>query len=206
MFQEPLNQLKMNAAGQKPPGKSRKRMASMIVKSFLLIFITLLFASCYKEPWYGYNGRPGEAFLALNWVDDKPDYIDAGTGSIPPVFQYGRYYRAYPGFYVMYYEGNFWNGQAHAFYAWEIDYEIWIMPGEPGGMYYNGANGPDNYFSIECSPYGPWIYGPGYKEAGLPEGYELKENSGDEIVMEKKGTDFGITVTWKKVVPRRGNP
>lgn len=89
-------------------------------------------------------------------------------------------------------------------YAWEVDYEIWAMAGEPGGMYYQGTNGPDNYFTIECSPYGPWVYGPGYKSAALPEGYKLKESTEEKIVIEKEGTDFGITLTYKKVVPRKG--
>jgi hypothetical protein len=174
-----------------------------------LIFLFLasfILSSCYTEPWYGQNGRPGNAFLSITWVDAKPQYLDAGTGAIPPVFEYGRYYSAWPGFYTFYYEGRVWNGQANIFYAWEVDYEIWVTAGEPGGMYYNGANGPDNYFSIECSPYGPWVYGPGYKSAALPEGYELKESTEERIVIEKEGTDFGITLTYRKVVPREGTP
>ena len=164
----------------------------------LLLAVTIL-SSCYKEPWYGRNGQPGNAFLSLTWIDVKPEYIDAGTGDIPPVFQYGTYYKAWPGFYTLYYEGRFWNGQANLFYAWEVDYEIWVTAGEPGGMYYNGANGPDNYFTIEMSPYGPWVYGPGYKSSELPDGYQLKEASDDKIIIEKSGTDFGITLTYRKV-------
>jgi len=169
---------------------------------FLLSLATLILSSCYSEPWYGQNGRPGNAFLSITWIDAQPDYIDAGTGDIPPVFQYGKYYRSWPGFYTLYYEGRFWSGQAHAFYAWEVDYEIWEVAGEPGGMYYNGADGCDNYFTVECSPYGPWVYGPGYKSAELPDGYELKESSEDKVVIEKEDTNFGIRITYKKVTPR----
>lgn len=170
----------------------------------LLFLATFFLSSCYTEPWYGQNGRPGNAFLSITWIDAQPDYIDAGQGDIPAVFEYGRYYNTWPGFYNFYYDGRFWNGQAHVTYAWEVDYEIWAMAGEPGGMYYQGANGPDNYFTIECSPYGPWVYGPGYKSAALPEGYKLKESTEEKIVIEKEGTDFGITLTYKKVVPRKG--
>jgi len=169
---------------------------------FYLALAALFLSSCYKEPWYGYNGRPGNAFLSLTWVDAKPEYIDAGTGDIPPMFQYGRYYKAWPGFYTLYYDGRFWNGQANVFYAWEVDYEIWETSGESGGMYYNGANGPDNNFTVECSPFGPWVYGPGYKSAGLPEGFELKESNDEKIIIEKKGTDYGITLTYRKVAGR----
>jgi hypothetical protein len=166
---------------------------------FILALAVFILSSCYKEPWYGHNGHPGNAFLSLTWVDVKPEYIDAGTGDIPPVFQYGRYYKAFPGYYTLYYEGRFWNGQAHVFYAWEVDYEIWETPGEQGGLYYHGANGPDNYFTIECSPAGPWVYGPGYKNAELSNGYQAVEISEEKIVLEKADTHFGITVTYRNV-------
>lgn len=173
------------------------------IKWLSLLLITLLITSCYTEPWYGRDGRPGYAFLTITWIDAKPDYIDAGTGDIPPVFEYGKYYSAWPGYYTLYYDGSFWNGQAWASYAWEVDYEIWAVNGEPGGPYCNGANGADNYFTVECSPYGPWVYGPGYKSTELPEGYELKESSEDRIVIEKKGPNFGITLIYKKVPARK---
>ena len=187
-----------------PAEKKRRRIRSLYW--LILPLIALIVTSCYKEPWYGRDGRPGNAYLAVSWIDAKPDYIDAGTGDIPPVFEYGRYYKAWPGFYTMYYDGRFWNGQAHVSYAWEVDYEVWTVAGEPGGMYYNGANGPDNYFTVECSPYGPWVYGPGYKSASLPEAYELVKQTEEEIVIMREGTDFGITLTYKKVVPREGTP
>ncbi len=185
-----------------PEFRKRDMMKGSWVKWFLLLLMAFFVTSCYVEPWYGRDGQPGRAYLSLTWIDTKPEYIDAGTGAIPPVFQYGKYYRAYPGFYTLYYDGHFWNGQAYAFYAWEVDYEIWAVAGEPGGMYHNGANGPDNYFTVECSPFGPWVYGPGYKDEELPEGYELKENTGERVTIEKKGTDFGITITYKKVASR----
>ncbi len=187
--------------------KAAAGMRALQVRWLFFLIVTALFlSSCNDEPWYGRNGQPGYAFLSITWIDVQPDYIDAGTGDIPPVFQYGRYYSAWPGFYTMYYDGRFWNGQANVFYAWEVDYEIWETAGEPGGLYYEGVNGPDNYFTIECSPYGPWIYGPGYKSAELPDGYELKESSDDKIVITKEAVNFGISLTYRKVVPREGTP
>lgn len=190
----------------KSPTKRSSKRKSSLQTWLSLLLITLFITSCHKEPWYGRDGRPGNAYLTITWIDAKPEYIDAGTGDIPPVFEYGRYYNAWPGFYTMYYDGRFWNGQAHVFYAWEVDYEIWTVAGEPGGMNYDGVDGPDNYFTLECSPFGPWIYGPGYKSAELHEGYNLKESSDERIIIEKEGTDFGITLTYKKVVPREGTP
>ncbi len=194
----------MKAHVQTPAIKEERSRLHIVLRWFFLLMIILFITSCYVEPWYGRDGYPGNAYLAITWIDAQPEYIDAGTGAIPPVFQYGKYYAAYPGYYTMYYEGRFWNGQAHAFYAWEVDYEIWLAAGEPGGAYYNGANGPDNYFTVECSPFGPWVYGPGYKSVALPEGYELKESTEEKIVIEKEGKDFGITLTYRKVIPRKG--
>jgi hypothetical protein len=188
------------------PAKRSDKCRTWSIYWLWLLLVTLFITSCNVEPWYGRDGRPGNAFLAVSWIDAQPEYIDAGTGDIPPVFEYGRYYYAWPGYYTMYYDGRFWNGQAHAFYAWEVDYEIWTTVGEPGALYYEGANGPDNHFTVECSPYGPWIYGPGYKSAELPTGYELIENTDDKVVIKKEGTEFGITLTYKKVVPRKGTP
>jgi hypothetical protein len=188
------------------PAKRSDKKARRPYYWFYFLLITLFITSCYTEPWYGHEGRPGNAYLSITWIDAQPAYIDAGTGDIPPVFEYGRYYLAWSGFYSMYYDGRFWNGQAYALYAWEVDYEIWTVAGEPGGMYYDGANGPNNHFTVECSPYGPWVYGPGYKSAALPEGFELIENTDEKIIIKKEGTDFGITLTYKKVVPRKGTP
>lgn len=180
------------------PGISPLRKLHRAGSGLSLVILILLLSSCYKEPWYGRDGAAGNAYLSITWADAQPEYLDAGTGDIPPVFEYGRYYLARPGFYTMYYEGRYWNGQALAFYAWEVDYEVWAVAGERGGLYYNGARGADNYFTIECSPYGPWVYGPGYKTAQLPEGFELIEESEEKITISKESSSFGITISYKK--------
>jgi len=168
--------------------------------SIILFFISgLLLNSCYVTPWYGEDGRQGNAYVALTWVDAKPDYIDAGPSGIPPVFYWDQYYRAVPGYYSLYYEGSVWNGYGKSFYAWEIYYEIWRMEGENGGLYYHGADGADTYFTLECSPYGPYIYEDLYKDQ--PAGFELIQNSEDEVTIEKTDGAFRLRATYKKVEP-----
>lgn len=167
---------------------------------FLFILVTLL-SSCYKEPWYGKDGRPGNAYLAVDWVDDEPDYIDVGTSAVPPYFYWGEYYRAYPGIYQLYYEGEVWMGNRWAFYAWEIDYEIWRNEGEQGGAYYHGRDGADTYFTLECSPFGPLVY-EDYKSGDTKPGFEVLQDSDDEITILKTDKDFNLKITYRKVEQR----
>lgn len=125
----------------------------MGVMALGLMVISLLFSGCDE----GRDGRPGRAYLSLEYQVDRPDYINAGTPDIPAVFEWGRPYRAYAGWYTLYYEGRIWNGFSYAYYAWEIDYEIWYESGSRGGYSYDGRDGMDNYFSLVCSPYGPIV-------------------------------------------------
>lgn len=178
--------------------RSRKK-ASRIYKLGLIISTAalLIMTSCYKEPIRGLDGRPGNAFLAVTWVDGKPDFINSGNSAIPTVFDYGRFYLSYPGYYTFYYEGRLWNGYASALYAWEIEYEIWIHRGQPGGYGYNGADGPDNFFTMECSPYGPYIYLGTYKSDST--GARIIERSEEAGEMELKGETHTIKMTYRKV-------
>ena len=164
----------------------------------MLMTVALLFSSCYKEPWYGHDGHPGRAQLSLAWIDDKPDYVNSGTPAIPEYFQWDRYYPANPGFYTMYYDGSLWNGYNWTYYAWEIDFEIWRASGEPGGLYYHGSDGPDTYFTIECSPYGPYLY-EDMKITPVNPGYEVLQESEDEISILKSDKDFRMKITYRKV-------
>ena len=165
-----------------------------------VLSLTFFLTSCYKEPW-GRDGRPGKAFLQLTWVEEEPDYIDAGTSAIPEYFYWNEYYLITPGTYNFYYEGEVWTGYGWAFYSWEIDYEIWSNAGEPGGPYYIGRDGADSYFTIECSPYGPYV-SEYYKGTDIKKDYELIGDTGDEIIIEKKKEDFTMRVTYKKVEKR----
>jgi hypothetical protein len=170
------------------------------VRILLPVLLILSLSACEKA-WHGSDGRPGDAFIALTWQVEEPNYIDAGTGAIPPRFYYGQYYKINPGFYELYYEGSIWTGQFWGFYAWEVTYEIWEVPGERGDWYYNGANGPDNYFDIEMSPYGPYVYS-SYKSGEMDSKYEIIEKSDDLVVIVQKGEGINMKATFKKVEPR----
>lgn len=181
--------------------ENTKTIFSKINLAILAVLsLTLFLTSCYKEPW-GSDGRTGRAYLALTWVEAEPDYLDAGTSAIPEYFYWDEYYRIISGYYNFYYEGDVWTGNRWAFYSWEIDYEIWTNAGEPEGFYYNGRDGADSYFTIECSPYGPYV-SEYYKGAVIEKDYEVIEDTGDIIIIEKEKEEFTIRVTYKKVEKR----
>ncbi len=167
----------------------------------LVVSIITLFnlSSCYE----GRPGRDGQAYIALTWLDDEPSYIDPGTSSIPAYFQWGRFYRATPGIYNLYYEGQILSSHGVARYAWEMDYELYEIAGERPYMYIDGEDGPDTYFTLECSPFGPYyIDETDYKSALKSEGYALIETSGDETVLQKESGNYGIRISVRKVNPR----
>ncbi|MBN2173976.1 MAG: hypothetical protein JW731_07585 [Bacteroidales bacterium] len=140
-----------------------------------------------------------ETYLSLHWQVTEPDYIDAGTGSIPSVFYWGEFYKIRPGYYNLYYEGAVWTGMTWAFYAWEVSYEIWEIQGEQGDWYYNGANGPDNFFTIVCSPYGPAVNN-SYK-SGEEMSYETLSETDNEIIIKQTAEGFEMIITYKKSNP-----
>ena len=179
---------------------SRKKLR--LLRALLLIpLVTILITSCEPDYRYGYDGRPGRAYLALNWELAPPEYIDAGTPDIPPYFKWGQFYRAYPGFYTLYYEGTIHNGPVHGFYAWEIDYEIWTTRGEPGGYYYNGCDGPDTYFTIFCNPNGPYTRS-WMKMSEADAEITIVEDTGDIIVVMMEKNEYKMKLTYRKVEPR----
>ncbi len=174
--------------------KGVKVIRSLILVSLVFILIT----SCER----GRDGRPGRAFLALDWELVPPEYLDAGTPDIPPYFNWGQYYLAHPGFYTLYYEGTVHNGPTHVFYAWEIDYEIWICEGEPGGYYYlDGRDGPDSYFTVICNPNGPYTVNC-MKMSEADAEATIVEDSGDRIVVMMEKNEYRMKLTYRKVEPR----
>jgi len=130
-----------------------------------------------------------------------PDYLDAGTPDIPATFEWGRSYRAFPGLYVLYYEGHYWNGSGNVNYAWEMDYEIWEAAGEPGGYNFDGEDGPDTWFTLWLSPTGPYLDEfLSKKSAGTS--YRVLENTGDRVVIMAEGKSHLMRATFRKVEPR----
>lgn len=164
----------------------------ILIPALVLFLFTL--NSCYK----GYDGRPGDAYLSLSWEISKPYYIDAGP-EIPATFRWGEFYYATPGVYYLYYEGEHWNGWRWVDYAWEVEYEIWRVPGEPGGYGYHGYDGPDTYLTLVCNPFGPYEERFDYRSAAVNE--MNSDTTGNVIVIEKILNDVGMKITYTKAEP-----
>ena len=162
--------------------------------------LLLMLTSCEKDYW-GYDGFDGRAYLALSWTDTEPVYIEPGTNAIPNIFYWDEYYRINPGIYNMYYDGEFWTGNGWIDYAWEVDYEIWINYGEPGGINYDGFDGIDNYFVLECNPFGPNLF-LDLKSKPLNKEIEVLESSENKTSLLMKKEFFSMKVTYRKVEKR----
>ena len=175
---------------------SEREVAQKKVHKVIAVLLILSLTACEKA-WHGYDGRPGKAYLALSWQEVEPTYIDAGTDAIPPVFLWGEYYPIRPGDYSLYYEGSVWSGMAWARYSWEVFYEVWEIPGEQGDWYYNGSNGPDNFFIIACNPFGPYI-GNSYKSSNLSDKYTLISEDANKTVVSQKLDGMEIRITYSK--------
>jgi hypothetical protein len=171
---------------------NRFHTAAIIIAMVSLLF----FSSCER---YGSDGLPGRAFLSVNWDVSKPLYLDVGTSAIPNVFEWGVYYRAYPGTYTLDYDGQVWKGTYWANYAWQVDYEIYENPGQPGGPNYNGRDGLNSYFDIVCTPYGPDITW--YDARVKPADYSRDVNSTpDRITIVNHDGNYSIKITYRKII------
>ena len=186
--------------------KLRKGAAEKLagLRKFYLLLLALPFvaSSCYieyEEP-YGYDGRAGDAYLAIDWDYEMPTYLDVGNNDIPHHFDWGRYYIAYPGLYELYYEGEYWDGYAMAWYAYEVKYEIWRNYGSSGGPGYDGNDGADSRFTLVLSPYG--CFKNRWNKSQGETNYEVLSESEDEIVVEQTEEEYSMKITYKKV-PRR---
>jgi len=172
-------------------GTTKRAAFGLMVAAFLVFN----FSSCRK----GEDGFPGNAFLALRWEVQIPAYLDAGTPDIPPVFQWGIYYPASPGYYTLYYEGDYFNGVALNHYAWEIDYRIWVNPGENGGFGFDGRNGPDSYLNITISPYGPYTDRINKSLTFDTGKYFVIEESDDQIKILQEEGHYSMMITYRKI-------
>lgn len=163
--------------------------------SAFAILLTLALASCEK----GELGDPGFAFVAFTWVEDEPDYLEIANDFIPAVFYWDWYYRVDPGVYHVYYEGLFRRES----YAWELEYEVWENPGERGKYAWEeGLVGPDAYFTIELSPFGPEvIYEEIYPDKSEADGKTelVMPEIGSSFTVEQQNNDYKLRVTYRKV-------
>ena len=166
----------------------QQRWKAKAAFSFIMVF-TLTLTSCYIET--GVDGRPGEAFIALDWEYAPPTYLDAGTSDIPALF------RARPGYYSLYYEGEFYDGYSMAFYGWQLDYEIWRNYGAPGGPGYNGYDGADTYFTLILSPLGP--YSDLWQKSESQTSFDIIEEKENLVIIQQKSAEYTMEVTYKKI-------
>lgn len=174
----------------------------LIVFGILLLAALLILGSCKK----GEDGYPGFAFVEFTWIDTEPEYIEVENEFIPAIFYWNWFYRVDPGLYFIYYEGVHWRGGRGHPYAWELEYEVWENPGTKGKPFWqDGEDGPDAYFTIECSPFGPELYYEEFfpeKSAVSDQEYDIILDNGEEIVIERQHNQYNIRLRYKRVDPR----
>lgn len=196
-----MTQNRYNMPGLKnnPVKYFRQRLTFFAI---LLLLLIMLFPSCEE----GNDGLPGFAFVAFTWIDTEPEYIEIENEFIPEIFYWDWFYRVDPGLYYIYYEGTQRRGGREHPYAWELEYEVYENPGERGKLFWqDGDDGPDAYFTIECSPFGPEIY---YEEADIEKSTSLNDeqeiviNTGDGMIVEKHHNNYSLRLIYKKVQPR----
>jgi hypothetical protein len=175
---------------------------------FVLVLVLLSLSSCEINfgPDYGYNGRDGDAYLALEYDDYEPAYLE--VPAFPERFTWGRYYYIEPGLYQMYYEIDYYRWGKEETAAWEVDYEIWVYEGERGGHGYDGMDAPDTYFTLYCNINGADLYeDDGWKStekrSNLPESYKLQESTANKKVYKVENENFGMKITYTKVEPKQ---
>lgn len=158
----------------------------------ILLIILLGLNSCTEDVWIIERPQPSDAYLALTWSEDEPEYIDAGTAAIPEVFYWNDYYHVHPGFYTLYYDGIYNDGYDYVDYAWEVDYEIYTN---------NGVYSDDNYFTVDLNPYGPYVY-EDYKSTTANISFKVLEKNESKIVILKEMKEYSLKITYKKVERR----
>lgn len=184
---------------------SLKQQLSKIIIALIIGAGMITFTSCektYPEPYP--DGLPGKAYVAINYYEIEPDYIEHNNPDMPDYFQWSHYYRTYAGYYNLYYEIEYSDRYDSWVDCWEIDYEIWQYEGERGSYYEYGRNGRDVYFDIDLTPDGPYFYSDSKSAPAVekPNPFELISKTKNEIVMQQKKDGYGLKVTFKKVEKR----
>ncbi len=157
----------------------------ILLLSIMLVFVT----SCQKS----YERYDNRTYIALTWNYSKPTFIDAGTSAIPSRFVYDEYYRIAPGLYHLYYEGSEYNYGRYRDYAWDMDYEIYVIEDD----YYHHSD-LDSYFTLELNPFGPEVFEDVKSGKNEISGFRILEHSPEKIVMEKTTETVGVRATYKK--------
>lgn len=152
----------------------------------LIYLLPLLLMACGKD------GKPGDVYIRFTWTGNQPYIFSTNNVAIPSVFYYSTYYITEPGTYTLYYEtfygANFWfNG----------GYTLTSKPGEEGGIFKDGDDGEDSYFSINCDPYGATFYQ--VKGQQVAEDEPIIEKGENVVVDVEEGSDIVQKVEYKRI-------
>lgn len=142
----------------------------------IIYLLPLILMACGKD------GEPGDTYVRFTWTGNQPYIFSTNNPAIPIVFYYGVDYITQPGTYSLYYETfygvNYW---------WSVNYTLTYKDGEKGGIFKDGDDGEDSYFSINCDPYGPYIYQVKSQQIENDELFEMDEANNISISKEING-------------------
>jgi hypothetical protein len=174
----------------------------------LLLVSTLTLPGCFVETCtecntpppcsYGPNGYPGPAFFGLDYPCCAPTYVWTNNTAIPPTFVYGTYYNSMPGNYRLYYEGRFLNGCCYTEYHWDVNFDVWINAGTPGGCGFAGANGLPSYLMLVCGPDGP---GQVRTNKMAEQGIQMNviSETANEVILQYVKGDINVRVSYHRL-------
>lgn len=110
------------------------------IKPFLISIVLFPLLSC--SLFIGSDGKYGNTFLAIDWVEEPIYYFDTNP-EIPSNFQRSYYYKIESGVYE--FEYAYADG-----FGWRGTYTIRESePGESGSLFFNdGADGRDTHYSM----------------------------------------------------------
>jgi hypothetical protein len=174
-----------------------KKIGILSVIAIIVMQSCIIEAPAPEPAPYGRDGRDGRAFFKMNYGNFEPDYIETG-GVIPSNFYWDTYYRTNPGFYTVYYEyiENTYRGRI--VYPYEIEVEVFVMAGEPGGYRYDGKDGDDVYFELILFPDGfEYYHDIAYKSESTEKQQRTQIGYNESIVNNTK-----IVTTYYKLPPK----
>ena len=150
----------------------------------------------------GSDGKPGDVFIAINWIG-LPMYYNDTNPSVPQTFYAGTYYPAVEGTFTFVYQA--WDGS-----NWSGSYTISADPGEDGGFFpwSDGEDGKDRYFTLWLLSDGPLVESSGESPEILAEyakiGLESKAAPGPFLKSQPESVSHsGQTVKSQRI--RVGN-
>jgi hypothetical protein len=114
-------------------------------KLLILLFALVIMAGC------GEDGKDGKAFIRINW-DWYVDSFSDNNYDTPSTVSENTYYETSPGTYSYDYDCS--DGQGN--YWWYTGtYTITIEEGEEAGLFTDGEDGEDSYFTLSLTGFAP---------------------------------------------------